>query len=492
MDVKAEILINANKEETRVALIENGLLQELSIERSSKKGLVGNIYKGVVERVLPGMQAAFVDIGLLRSAFIHVSDILPLQTDLGAPVDLNSAYAEIGRWLKEGQSVMVQVLRDPIGTKGARLTTHLSLASRYLVYMPDLPQVGVSIRLEDTLERERLKHVINNSLGIAQGYIVRTAAEGASDEVLARDQQFLLKLWDVVNQKIKKAKVGQVVYEELPLAKRALRDMANINVEKVRIDDEVLFAELQVFSQQFVPEVHSKLELVSQKTPIFDRYGIEEELQKTLRRQVDLKSGAYLVIDQTEAMTTIDVNTGSYIGSLNLEETIFKTNLEATHMIARQLRLRNLGGLIVVDFIDMSEASHKEQVLLAFSIALHLDSAKVNVSDFTEFGLVQVTRKRTHESLLRELCEPCPECEGRGMVKTPETLVYDICRDIHREVNVFGARSGFLVLASVDVVDWFMEEIPNLLAELETSIKVPVKLKAEQHYTREQYDIIPL
>ena len=494
MDIKAEIMVNATPQETRVALIENGLLQEIHIERAQKKGLVGNIYKGVIERVLPGMQAAFVDIGLERAAFLHVSDVLPIQAELLEPIDLNSAYAEIHNWLKEGQELLVQVIKDPLGSKGARLTTHLSIASRYLVYMPDLPQIGISLRLEDQVERERLKAVLQALLGegAPKGYIIRTVAEGVSEEILTNDQRFLQKLWDVISKKAKKTKARQMVYEELPLAKRAIRDMVNSNVEKVRVDQQQLFDELLAFSQQFVPENASKLELISYKMPIFDRYGIEEELQKNLKRRVDLKSGGYLVIDQTEAMTTIDVNTGSFTGTLNLGETVFKTNLEAAQAIARQLRLRNLGGIIVLDFIDMNEGEYQEQVLTALKRALAYDSAKTRVSDFTEFGLVQITRKRIHESLLRELCEPCPECAGRGMVKTAETLAYDICRDIEREVNAFGMRASFLIVAAPLVVNWLMEETPNLLAELEVSLGVPIKLKAEQNYTREQYDIVPL
>ena len=494
LDIKAEILINATPQETRVALIENGLLQEIHIERAQKKGLAGNIYKGVIERVLPGMQAAFVDIGLERAAFLHVSDVLPIQEELVEPIDLNSAYAEIHNWLKEGQELLVQVIKDPIGSKGARLTTHLSIASRYLVYMPDLPQVGVSLRLDDSAERNRLKTILNELLpqDALRGYIIRTAAEGVAQEVLLQDQKFLEKLWELITKKSKKTKARQMVYEELPLAKRAVRDMVNASVEKVRVDQPQLFEELLTFSQQFVPENASKLELISYKMPIFDRYGIEEELQKNLKRHVDLKSGGYLVIDQTEAMTTIDVNTGSFTGSLNLGETVFKTNLEAAQAVARQLRLRNLGGIIVVDFIDMTEKEHKEQVLSALQRALAADSAKIRMSDFTEFGLVQITRKRIHESLLRELCELCPECAGRGMVKTAETLAYDLCRDIEREVNAFGMRTGFLIVAAPSVVNWLMEEAPNLLAELEVSLSVPIKLKAEQNYTREQYDIVPL
>lgn len=489
-DLKTEILINITAHETRVAVIENGLLQEIHIERHKQKGIAGNIYRGKVERVLPGMQAAFVNIGLEKSGFLHLSDVLPLKdTDSTETLqDLN-----IQDWLHEGEEVLVQVMKDPLGSKGARLTKHLSLASRYLVYMPDLPEIGVSTRLEKVKERERLKAALEHILGDAsKGFIIRTAAEDASEEALAKDREFLEKLWEATQKKAKKVRTGTLIYEDLPLYKKVIRDMVHPFVEKIRVDDETIFEELLTFSKQLVPEAYEKLESIRSKTPLFERYGVEEELQRNLKRRVDLKSGGYLVIDQTEAMTTIDVNSGSFVGALSHSDTIFKTNLEAADMIARQLRLRNLGGIIVVDFIDMTLEEHRAQVLNVLNNAFLQDHSRVRVGQFTEFGLVQIIRKRTHESLLRELCQVCPECEGRGMVKTPETLAYEICRDLQREIEHYQPESGLLVVAAEEVISWLLEELPELLAELELTWGLPIRLKAESQYTREQYDIVPL
>lgn len=489
-ELKTEILLNITAYETRVAVIENGLLQEIHIERQKQKGLVGNIYRGRVDRVLPSMQAAFINIGLDKAGFLHLSDVVPLR-DPNAPETLQKLKIE--DWLHEGEELLVQVMKDPIGSKGARLTKHLSLASRYLVYMPDLPEIGVSTRVEQAKERERLKAALEHILGTsAKGFIIRTAAEDASEEALAKDREFLEKLWDLTQKKAKTLSCGDLVYEDLPLSKKVIRDMVSPSVEKIRIDHEETYKALQAFMKQFMPEAIDKLELVGAKMPLFERYGVEEELQRNLKRRVDLKSGGYLVIDQTEAMTTIDVNSGSFVGALSHEETIFKTNLEAAQMIARQLRLRNLGGIIVVDFIDMDTVDHRTQVLTVLNNAFLQDHSRVRIGELTEFGLVQIIRKRTHESLLRELCEVCPECEGRGMVKTPETLAYEICRELQREAQSYQPEAGFLLIATEEVVNWLIEEAPELLAELELSIGVLIRLKAESQYTREQYDIVPL
>lgn len=489
-DFKTEILLNVTPYETRVAVIENGLLQEVHLERQKQKGIVGNIYRGKVERVLPGMQAAFINIGMEKAGFLHLSDVLPLK-EANVPETLQNLKVE--DWIHEGEEFLVQVMKDPIGTKGARLTKHLSIASRYLVYMPDLPEIGISTRLEEVKERERLKSALEHILGAsAKGFIIRTAAEDASEEALAKDREFLEKLWEVIQKNAKKARTGSLVYEDLQLCKKVIRDMVDANVEKIRIDHQETAEALQVFSKQFVPEAMERLEWVNTNVSLFERYGVEEELQRNLKRRVDLKSGGYLVIDQTEAMTTIDVNSGSFVSALSHEETIFKTNIEAAQMIARQLRLRNLGGIIVVDFIDMDTPEHRTQVLTVLNNVFLQDHSRVRIGQFTEFGLVQIIRKRTHESLLRELCEVCPECEGRGMVKTPETLAYEICREIQREAQCYRPEAGFLLIAAEKVINWMIDEAPELLAELEASLGFAIKLKAESQYTREQYDLVPL
>ncbi len=471
-DIRCEILMNVGFYETRVAIIENGVLQEVHLERCAKRGLVGNIYKGKVGRIVPGMQAAFVDIGLDKAGFLHLSDEKPIQ---------------------DGAEILVQVMKDPLGSKGARLTQQISIVSRYLVYLPGEAQMSLSTRIEETAERERLSALLQDIVAEDKvGLIVRTAAEGATQESLEKEYAFLDKLWHSIQQDAKKIKAKNRVYEDLSLSKKVIRDLVNPSVEKIRVDDANTFEELQSFSKQFVPEACAKLELTKSNLPIFERYGVEEELQRNLQRRVNLKSGGYLVIDQTEAMTTIDVNSGSFVGAPSHDETICKTNFEAAQMIARQLRLRNLGGIVVIDFIDMHQEEHREQVLNIFHEALLQDHSRVKVSGFTEFGLVQLTRKRTHESLLHELCEPCLECAGRGMLKTPETLVYEIYRDLQREVLAFKPASGFLVCLSNYVYTWLMEEDPSLLAELEATLGLVIQLKAVPQYTREQYDIVPL
>ena len=453
---KTELLINAGTYETRLAVIEDGVLQEVHIERPHAQGLVGNIYKGVVSRVLPGMQAAFVNIGLERAGFIHVAEVMPFRGPEDEVIDFSSADADIRKWLKEGQEILVQVLKDPLGTKGARLTTHLSVAARFLVYMPDLNHIGVSVRLEDEAERERLQTLVSEILKVEQprGYIIRTVAEGVSDKALRRDMIFLQKIWQAISDKTHQTQAPGIIHEDLPLYKRAIRDMVNDHVERIRIDDQVVYNELIEFSRCFTSDIDEKITFYQNPMSIFDMYGVETELQNALERRVPLKSGGYLVIDQTEAMTTIDVNTGGYVGSLNLEETIFKTNLEAAQAIARQVRLRNLGGMIILDFIDMTDEAHKQQLIETLERVLANDHARTHISDISSLGLVQMTRKRTQESLQQQLCEICPTCSGRGMVKNLETLCNEMLRDLVRESRTYENASGFIVIAHYDLVDW--------------------------------------
>ncbi len=480
-----EILINVTPQETRVAVVENGVLQEVFIERSRKRGIVGNIYKGKVCRVLPGMQAAFVDIGLERAAFLHASDIH--RDDAGED---NGEVPPITELLCEGQELLVQVVKDPLGSKGARLTTHITIPARFLVYMPHTRHIGVSQKIEDESERSRLRQILE-ALVIDEpgGYILRTAAEGAQQAELESDIKFLKRVWQSVLERERESNGCRLVHEDLPLSMRAVRDMVTPEVEKIRIDSNEHFQKLSRFVRKFIPELSSGIEYYSGPRPIFDLYSVDDEIQKALQPRVELKSGGHLVIDQTEAMTTIDVNTGGFVGHRNLEETIFKTNLEATQAIARQLRLRNLGGIVIIDFIDMVDEEHKRQVLRALERSLEKDHAKSHISEVSSLGLVQMTRKRTRESLEHILCEPCPTCNGRGTVKTPETVCYEIFREILRESRQFEAQK-FLVLASQSVIDVMLDEESASLADLEAFIGKPIKFQVEAQYTQELYDVV--
>ena len=503
-----EILVNFGPTETRAALVENGVVQEIYIERAQKRGIVGNIYKGKVVRVLPGMQAAFVDIGLERAGFIHAGDItsqpddtdsdgksLPVQKADPKKVEGKAAdTADIRQLLREGQQVLVQVTKDPISTKGARLTTHISVSARYLVYMPHSQHIGISTRIEDTAERERLKAAVTEITAEYQaqyggGFIVRTAAEGATADELKADIPFVYKLWHNLAERIQKAKAPALIYEDLPLFMRTVRDLMRPSLEKVRIDSRESLQKMENFAQYYAPEIGGRIEHYPGPRPIFDLYGVEEELQKALDKRVPLKSGGYLIVEQTEAMSTIDVNTGAFVGTRTLEETIFKTNLEAASAIARQLRLRNLGGIIIIDFIDMNEEEHQRQVLRTLEKHLERDRAKTNVMGVSKLGLVEMTRKRTSESLGQLLCAPCPLCEGRGVMKSPETVCYEIFREILREARAYD-DTKLLVLASQVVIDRLMDEESDNIAELELFIGRTIQLQVETLYNQEQYDIV--
>ncbi len=492
--MNGEILINVTPQETRVAMVENGVLQEVFVERARRRGIVGNLYKGRVCRVLPGMEAAFVEAGLARTAFLHVSDIAVASSeeDEGESGAAGNGRREsIARLLHEGQELMVQVTKDPIGSQGARLTSHISIPSRYLVFMPEAHNVGVSQRIEDEAERERLREIVlqwSDREG-GGGYIVRTAAEGASADALRADMRFLQKLWDSIVERGQSATAGSLVHEDLPLALRSLRDLVGGDIERIRIDSRETYQRAVEFATAFIPEVVERIEYYPGERPLFDLYSVEDEIARALERKVTLKSGGYLVIDQTEAMTTIDVNTGGYVGHTNLEETIFKTNLEATQAIARQLRLRNLGGIIMLDFIDMTDEEHKQQVLQALESSLERSGSKCQLGEVSPLGLVEMTRKRTRESLGQVLCEPCPTCNGKGQLKTPETVCYEVFREILRAERQFTPRQ-FLVLASQEVVDLLLDEESTSLAELEAFIGKPIKFQVEQLYTQEQFDVV--
>ena len=484
-----EILINVSPVETRVALVENGVVQELYIERSHGKGYVGNIYKGKIVRVLPGMQAAFVDIGLERTGFIHVADMLPEPPD-GEPRVTEAP--DIRTLVREGQTLLVQVAKDPISTKGARLTTHITLSSRYLVYMPNSNHIGVSVRIEDEQERDRLRQILENAAQIKAvhgGFIVRTVAEGATPEAIVADIPFLQKLWSDLSDKLPSIVAPGVVHTDMPLTLRALRDLARAPIDKIRVDSRLTFQQMLDFASNYSPQLVDLIECYTGERPLLDLYGVEEEIQRALDTRVPLKSNGYLIIEQTEAMTTVDVNTGAFVGHRNLEETIFKTNLEAATAIARQLRLRNLGGIIILDFIDMQDQEHQRQVLRTLEKALEKDHAKTRITGVSELGLVEMARKRTRESLGQMLCEPCPICMGRGQVKSAETVCYEIFREILREARAYDNQK-FLVLASPLVVDRLLDEEAAYVADLEAFIKRTIEFQVENLFTQEQYDIV--
>ncbi|MGM0676911.1 ribonuclease G [Ectothiorhodospira marina] len=488
-----EILMNVTPQETRVALVENGVLMELNMERARRRGLVGNIYKGRVSRVLPGMDAAFVDIGLERAAFLHASDVAPVERE-ELPREETERNEPIQRLLREGQDILVQVIKDPLGSKGARLTTYITVPSRYLVLMPGNTTIGISTRIEADAERARLKttlEALQAEVQTSYGFIVRTAAEAAAVEALKNDVIFLEKLWQTIQQSARAAKAGSEVYADLPLTLRILRDMVGVDLEKIRIDSRETVQRVSDFAREYVPELVDRIEHYPGERPIFDLYNVEGEIQKALERKVELKSGGYLIFDQTEAMTTIDINTGAFVGHRNLEETIFKTNLEAAHAIARQLRLRNLGGIIIVDFIDMTQDEHKRQVLRSLEKAMEKDYAKSQICDVSPLGLVEMTRKRTRESLEHQLCESCPTCSGRGYVKSAETVCYEMFREILREARQFDARE-LLVLASQAVVDLLLDEESASVAQLQEFIGIPIRFQVESLYTQEQFDVVLL
>jgi len=496
--MREELLINATPRETRVAVVENGVLHELMLERSNQKGLVGNIYRGRVIRVLPGMQSAFIDIGIERAAFLHVSELI-VKTKPGSAEDTNTPNTtngknghdeDITKLLKPGQSLLVQVTKDPLGSKGARLTTNITLASRYLVLMPKNPHIGISQRIESPDEKQRLKDILTKlHVDTSQGFIVRTAAEGIDDKTIQFEIKFLQKLWKTIEEKIPDTKKGTIVHEDLSLMLRIIRDLDSSRIDDIRIDSRESFQKIQDFSKQFIPEITNRIHLYTGERPIFELYNIEDEIQKALERQVQLKSGGYLVIDQTEAMTTIDVNTGAFVGHRNLEETIFKTNLEAAGALARQLRLRNLGGIIIVDFIDMQDEENKRQVLRNLEKYLLKDNARNQITEVSSLGLVEMTRQRTRESLEHLMCEPCPVCNERGSIKSVETVCLEILREILRTERAYDAQK-FLVMAAPQIIDVLQDEASYMIAELEEFIDKPVQLKTDPLYAQEQYDVV--
>ncbi|OUM01875.1 ribonuclease G [Variovorax sp. JS1663] len=505
-----DILINWSPQETRVALVEHGAVQELHVERTLERGLVGNIYLGKVSRVLPGMQSAFIDIGLDRTAFLHVADIVAPFTPGSRP----SAVAErdgrnagavvpIEKQVFEGQSLLVQVIKDPIGTKGARLSTQISIAGRLLVFLPQDNHIGVSQKIPSDLRdalRARMQALIEAAAAAGNGgavpeatggFILRTNGEDSSDAELAEDIAYLRKAWSRIRELSTRMAPLSLLHQDLSLLQRVLRDLTTEDTQTIRIDSREQFDALLKFGLEFMPKAAGKLQLYKGERPIFDLYSIDEEIAKALGRRVDLKSGGYLVVDQTEALTTIDVNTGGYVGARNFDDTIFKTNLEAAQAIARQLRLRNLGGIIIVDFIDMVRDDHREQVLAEFRKQLARDRVKTTAGGFSQLGLVEMTRKRTRESLAHMLCEPCLACSGQGIVKTARSVAYDVLREILREARQFTPRE-FRIVSSPQVIELFLDEESQHLAGLSDFIGKPISLQAEPAMGQGQYDIVLL
>ena len=488
--MSVELLMNITPTETRVALIEGGVLQELHIERQVSKGIAGNIYKGKVTRVLPGMQAAFVDIGLEKAAFLHAADIDLHAECFTGPENEKSKVADIASLVRPGQNVTVQVVKDPIGTKGARLTTDITLPSRYLVFMPESKHVGVSQRIESAEERARLKSITQDCVDELGGFIIRTAAEGVAESELRNDAAFLQRVWrKVVMRKQRTQSKNKMLYQDLGLPFRILRDFVGSEIDRVRIDSKLSFKELANFSADLIPALQGKIEYYGGDSPIFDLFDVENEVHRALNRKVELKSGGYLIIDQTEAMTTVDINTGAFVGHRNLEETIFNTNIEATLAIARQLRLRNLGGIIILDFIDMKSLDHKRRVFNSLEQALSKDRVKTHINDFSPLGLIEMTRKRTHESLEHIFCGECQTCNGRGYVKTVETVCYEILREILRVDRAYSAER-FSVYASVGVAEALRGDESYNLGELIVFMQKRVEIHSEPLYGPEQFDVV--
>jgi ribonuclease G len=497
-----ELLINVHEFETRVALLQNNVLAEIHLQRSGGYSVTGNIYQGRVQRVLPGMQAAFVDVGLARPGFLHARDIEPRRI---LPDGEVAEQRDIGELVRDGQTLLVQVAKDPIASKGARLTTNLAIASRYLVLLPRNDHVGISQRIEEEGERERLRDLTaavraSNPAAEGCGFIVRTAAEGVADRHLESDMEILLRIWRRVADRATQAGPGEVVYEELPVHTRVIRDLASAELEAVRIDDAATFERVREFVVRFLPEFESRVTRYQESVPLFERFGVEDELSRAMDKRVELRCGGHLVIEQTEAMTTIDVNTGGFIGARSLEETVYRANVEAAAVIPRQLRLRNLGGIIVIDFIDMEDEEHQRQVLRALEKAAEADPARTRIGEFSGLGLVEMSRKRTRESLAQQMCEPCDSCGGRGLLKTEETVCFEVFRAIMRDArNHCPERSpgagdqdarDYLVRGSQSVVDRLLDEESDGVAWLAAQVGRAVRFQVEPSYGLEQFDVV--
>lgn len=488
--MEEEILINVAQRETRVAVIEQGLLQQIFVERSDSRGIVGNIYKGKVLRILPGLQSAFVDFGHSKAGFIHVTDLIDMRATSDSKEEL-PALPRIASLLRENQEILVQATKEPIGTKGARMTTSLSLASRYLVYLPGSTHIGISQKIEDEETRDKLRHMLESipEAGQTDGFIARTAAEMVQPHEVLREAELLRKFWTSINQKSKNLNAPAILYEDLPLHLKVLRDLISQNTREIVVDSQAIYEKLSHFISDFIPQRAECLKLREQEVPLFDKYNIEDQIQNALETKVPLKSGGYLVVEQTEAMATIDVNSGGFIGRKDLEETIYRINLEAAAAIPRQLRLRNMGGIIILDFIDMYNEDNKRQVLRILEKGLQQDRVKCRITEISELGLVEMTRKRSYETLANRLCELCPTCDGKGIIRTAETICYEIFREIQRKYKDFD-RHDCLIMAAQPIIDRLLDEDAASVNELSKAMDVDIRFQVEITYSQEQFDVV--
>ncbi|MEW6427039.1 MAG: Rne/Rng family ribonuclease [Thermodesulfobacteriota bacterium] len=499
-----DLLINATPYEIRIALVEHGTLVEFYQERPTEKGMVGNIYKGRVCRVLPGMQAAFVEVGLDRTGFLYVDDVQENGLDLERMVGQNGSCCcepsveggrpagggkNISDLLHEGQEVLVQVCKEPMGSKGARLSCHITIPCRNLVFMPMTDHIGISRKIADETQRQRLYQLISELRPAGAGFIVRTLADAASREELEADMEFLLHIWSEINDIAAKAPVPSLVYADLDVILRVVRDIFSPQVDRVVVDDRATFDRVYRFVETFAPRLTGKVHLYEGEQPVFEAYGIEMDISRSLDRKIWLRCGGYIIIENTEALTVIDVNTGRYVGKTDLEETIFKTNMEAVKEISYQLRLRNIGGIIIIDFIDMEEESHRDEVFRALQEAFQKDKSRVNILKVSEFGLVQMTRKRNREDIGRMLCEPCPYCNGEGMVKSRRTVCYEIFRRISRQAAKIPVDE-VIVRVNPQVADMMLNEEATVLAglEVQTGKKLSIQICRDLH--QERYEIL--
>ncbi len=499
----SSILINVSGEEVRVALLEGGQVTEFYVERKRDASQVGNIYKGKVVKILPGMQSAFVDIGLDKAAFLYVGDIRTDITEDFAHLfeDERSNGIEfmpqkrrhdllIDELIMEGQELLVQVSKDPIGSKGARITSYVTIPGRYLVLMPSVNHLGISRRIEDEEERNRLKAIVEALKSDGTGLIIRTASEGASEEEIRQDLEFLNRVWENTEKKKEHASAPSLLYSDLDIILRSVRDLMSQDVDRLIIDSPEEMENLREFVGTYFPKLLDKIELYDGTEPLFEAYGIELDIQRALGRRVWLKSGGYIVIDQTEAMTVIDVNTGKFVGKEDLEDTILKTNLEAVKEVAYQVRLRNLGGIIIIDFIDMERAENREKVFNAFVEAMSRDRAKSTISNISELGVVQMARKRVRESMGRILCETCPYCEGKGFVKSPRTLSYEILRKVQRIARHGGKK--IVITAHPAVAELLSYDERHGLEDLEAKHGVKIIVTEDPNLHQENYEITSL
>ena len=490
--MKQEIYINSTPQESRIALIEDGQLAEFLIERKEEMGVAGNIYKGKVARVLPGMQAAFIDIGMEKAGFLHASDFSTEPEDVQligssgddvefeeAPKPAPSRRLPLEKQLGRGEEILVQ----------ARVTSHVSLPGRYMVFMPGTKHIGISRRIESEEERKRLKEIAQTLRTEEGGFILRTACEGRSKREIQRDLSFLTKLWSRIHKKAESAPAPSLIHQDLDLIVRTIRDFFSADTERVVVDSPKDHRRITDFVRNFMPRLKSKIVLYTDKVPLFEQQGIEEKVAKALERRVWLRSGGSIVIERTEALTAVDVNTGRFVGKRNQEETIFKTNLEATQEVVRQLRLRNVGGIIIIDFIDMEKEGNRKKVYDALREALKKDKARTNILKISELGLVEMTRQRTRESLENQLLRPCPHCDGRGRIKSAPTIAYDVLRAIKRQHSQVEDGKNIVVRLHPDIANFLYDEKNNSLENLEREINHRIIIKASQDLHQEKYEI---